>query len=59
MSGLRMQNKQMNDGLHVRCITACVCFSTLHHSPHALQFMAPEIYEEKYDEKVDIYSFGM
>lgn len=24
-----------------------------------MQFMAPEIYEEKYDEKVDIYSFGM
>ncbi len=23
------------------------------------QFMAPEIYEEQYDEKVDIYSFGM
>jgi serine/threonine protein kinase len=21
--------------------------------------MAPELYEEKYDEKVDIYSFGM
>lgn len=24
-----------------------------------LQFMAPELYEEKYDEKVDVYSFGM
>jgi hypothetical protein len=23
------------------------------------QFMAPELYEEKYDEKVDVYSFGM
>lgn len=21
--------------------------------------MAPELYEEKYDEKVDVYSFGM
>lgn len=24
-----------------------------------LQFMAPELYEEKYNEKVDVYSFGM
>lgn len=23
------------------------------------QFMAPELYEEKYNEKVDVYSFGM
>jgi serine/threonine protein kinase len=23
------------------------------------EFMAPELYEEKYDEKVDIYAFGM
>eukprot|EP00201_Polytomella_parva_P011243 CAMPEP_0175061828 /NCGR_PEP_ID=MMETSP0052_2-20121109/13808_1 /TAXON_ID=51329 ORGANISM="Polytomella parva, Strain SAG 63-3" /NCGR_SAMPLE_ID=MMETSP0052_2 /ASSEMBLY_ACC=CAM_ASM_000194 /LENGTH=793 /DNA_ID=CAMNT_0016327739 /DNA_START=103 /DNA_END=2481 /DNA_ORIENTATION=- len=23
------------------------------------EFMAPELYEEKYDEKVDVYSFGM
>lgn len=23
------------------------------------EFMAPELYEEKYDEKVDIYSFGL
>ena len=23
------------------------------------EFMAPELYEEKYNEKVDIYSFGM
>lgn len=22
-------------------------------------FMAPEFYDEKYDEKVDIYAFGM
>lgn len=25
----------------------------------AVQFMAPELYEEKYNEKVDVYSFGM
>ena len=24
-----------------------------------LEFMAPELYEENYDEKVDIYAFGM
>ncbi len=23
------------------------------------EFMAPELYEEKYNEKVDVYSFGM
>jgi serine/threonine protein kinase len=23
------------------------------------EFMAPEFYDEKYDEKVDIYAFGM
>ncbi len=23
------------------------------------EFMAPELYDEKYDEKVDIYAFGM
>ncbi|KAG1678612.1 hypothetical protein FOA52_012619 [Chlamydomonas sp. UWO 241] len=23
------------------------------------EFMAPELYEESYDEKVDVYSFGM
>jgi serine/threonine protein kinase len=23
------------------------------------EFLAPEVYDEKYDEKVDIYSFGM
>ncbi|XP_078430782.1 putative serine/threonine-protein kinase WNK11 [Wolffia australiana] len=33
------------------------------HEAHSLlgtpEFMAPELYEEKYDEKIDIYSFGM
>jgi serine/threonine protein kinase len=23
------------------------------------EFLAPEVYDEKYDEKVDIYAFGM
>lgn len=27
--------------------------------PGTPEFMAPELYEEKYDEKVDVYSFGM
>lgn len=29
------------------------------HSLGTLGFMAPEIFDEKYDEKVDIYAFGM
>ena len=33
------------------------------HEAHSLlgtpEFMAPELYEEKYDEQVDIYSFGL
>lgn len=27
--------------------------------PGTPEFMAPELYDERYDEKVDIYSFGM
>lgn len=30
------------------------------HTPRmAAEFMAPEMYDEVYDEKVDIYAFGM
>lgn len=28
-------------------------------SPGTPEFMAPEMYEEKYDESVDVYAFGM
>ena len=28
-------------------------------SKHPIEFMAPEMYEENYNEKVDIYAFGM
>ena len=28
-------------------------------SSHSVEFMAPEMYEENYNEKVDIYAFGM
>ncbi|XP_065852721.1 probable serine/threonine-protein kinase WNK9 isoform X2 [Euphorbia lathyris] len=29
------------------------------HAAHCVEFMAPEVYEESYNELVDIYSFGM
>lgn len=28
-------------------------------APGTPEFMAPEMYEEKYDESVDVYAFGM
>lgn len=28
-------------------------------TPGTPEFMAPEMYEEKYDESVDVYAFGM
>lgn len=34
-------------------------FSSLYSCPGTPEFMAPEIYEEEYNELVDIYSFGM
>ena len=30
-----------------------------HFSPGTPEFMAPEMYEEHYDESVDVYAFGM
>jgi len=33
----------------------CVCYDIL----GTPEFMAPELYEEEYNELVDIYSFGM
>lgn len=41
----------MSQGFHQ--VPACVLCCAV------LQFMAPELYEEKYNEKVDVYSFGM
>jgi hypothetical protein len=37
---------------------SCLC-SALPHTAGTPEFMAPELYEEKYNEKVDVYSFGM
>lgn len=37
---------------HANCCTFC----TTSRTP---EFMAPELYDENYDEKVDIYAFGM
>ena len=40
--------------------------SIVPHAEHAVlycagtpEFMAPELYEEEYDDRVDVYSFGM
>lgn len=43
-----------NNSAEIRQITAVTltCLGTP-------EFMAPEMYEESYDEKVDIYAFGM
>jgi len=35
------------------CVCVCVC------PPGTPEFMAPEMYEEHYDEAVDVYAFGM
>ena len=47
------------------CVCACVCVLvtgvdlSLSSPPGTPEFMAPEMYEEKYDEAVDVYAFGM
>jgi serine/threonine protein kinase len=40
-------------------VTCCAALVSSPPLVHRKQFMAPELYEEKYDEKVDVYSFGM
>ena len=37
------------------CVCVCVCVWCV----GTPEFMAPEMYEESYDEKVDVYAFGM
>lgn len=36
-----------------------ICLLLFPISPGTPEFMAPEMYEEKYDESVDVYAFGM
>ncbi|KAG2448512.1 hypothetical protein HYH02_006403 [Chlamydomonas schloesseri] len=40
-------------------VTLCKDFSAPQSVLGTPEFMAPELYEEKYDEKVDVYAFGM
>ncbi|GLC59589.1 hypothetical protein PLESTB_001503500 [Pleodorina starrii] len=40
-------------------VTLCRGFTAPQSVLGTPEFMAPELYEEKYDEKVDVYSFGM
>ncbi|EFJ40152.1 hypothetical protein VOLCADRAFT_69922, partial [Volvox carteri f. nagariensis] len=40
-------------------VTLCRDFSAPQSVLGTPEFMAPELYEEKYDEKVDVYAFGM
>ncbi|CAG8463585.1 8891_t:CDS:2 [Paraglomus occultum] len=44
---------------HVSSVLGTVVYTTLGEFVLLPEFMAPELYEEKYNEKVDIYAFGM
>ena len=42
------------------CVCVCVCVrACVRACVGTPEFMAPEMYEEHYDESVDVYAFGM